>query len=160
MIIRPATESDVPAMHQFIRDLAEYEREPEAVIATAEDLAHNLFGPQPALFAHVAEVEGAVVGMAVWYLTYSTWEGRHGIWLEDLYVDPELRGQGIGGALLRTLAAIAVERGYRRVEWSVLDWNEPAIRAYEAVGAVPLDGWHTRRLTGEALNRAATSARA
>ncbi|WP_344881269.1 GNAT family N-acetyltransferase [Zhihengliuella alba] len=148
----------------MINELAEYEREPEAVRNSEEMLREHLFGAQPGVFGHVAETagndgeDGAVVGMALWYLTYSTWEGVHGIHLEDLYVRPEARGTGSGRALLATLAAIAVERGYRRVEWQVLDWNAPAIGFYDALGAGSMDGWTTRRLDGDALRDVAAQA--
>lgn len=150
-VIREACPEDVEGIHARIRDLAEYEREPDAVRGTPEELRTTLFGPDPAVFCHVAEVEGRIVGIALWFLTYSTWEARHGIWLEDLFVLPEQRGSGIGLALLQGLAAICRERGYRRLEWCVLDWNEPSIRFYESVGARPQSDWTTYRLTGEAL---------
>lgn len=157
--IREARAGDVEQIHQRILDLAAYEREPDAATGTAEDLRAALFGDDPAVFCHVAEVEhteGAdsgprIAGIALWFLTYSTWEARHGIWLEDLFVVPENRGTGMGLALLRTLAGICRERGYRRLEWCVLDWNEPSIRFYESVGARPQSDWTTYRLTGEAL---------
>ncbi|WP_309080125.1 GNAT family N-acetyltransferase [Zhihengliuella sp.] len=146
----------------MINELAAYEREPDAVRTTEAMLQDHLFGKQPGVFAHVAAIPGAdgddVVGMAIWYLTYSTWEGVHGIHLEDLYVRPEARGTGSGKALLATLAAIAVERGYRRLEWQVLDWNAPAIGFYDALGAGSLDGWTTRRLHGDALQAVAAQA--
>jgi GNAT superfamily N-acetyltransferase len=111
-----------------------------------------LFGDHPAVFAHVAEHEGAVAGFALWFVNYSTWTGRHGIYLEDLYVSPELRGHGYGRALLAELARICVERGYGRLDWSVLDWNEPAIGFYESLGAVAMDEWTVHRMTGPALH--------
>ncbi|NYH51650.1 MULTISPECIES: GNAT family N-acetyltransferase [Nocardiopsis] len=154
-MIRPARPDDVPVIHAMIGELAEYEKEPDAVVATEQDLRTALFGPEPAVFAHVAEHDGdegtAVVGFSLWFRSYSTWTGRHGIHLEDLYVRPESRGRGHGLALLRTLARICVERGYTRLEWSVLDWNEPSIRFYESLGSQPMDGWTVRRLDGEAL---------
>ncbi|CEA08044.1 Mycothiol acetyltransferase [Arthrobacter saudimassiliensis] len=149
--IRPAEPRDVPVILQLIHDLAVYEKEPDAVANTEEALRANLFGEHPAIFAHVAEDDGGVQGFALWFLNYSTWEGTHGIWLEDLYVRPEARGKGYGKALLQTLAGLAVERGYRRVEWCVLNWNEPSIRFYESLGARPQDEWTTYRLTGQAL---------
>jgi len=116
-----------------------------------------LFGPEPAVFALVAEDQvGRVAGFALYFLNFSTWEGAHGIYLEDLYVTAEHRGTGLGKALLQSLAALAVSRGYARFEWSVLDWNQPSIDFYAAMGAVPMDGWTVYRLTGEALRRAAT----
>ncbi|MDK1358925.1 GNAT family N-acetyltransferase [Arthrobacter sp. zg-Y1219] len=151
MEIRPARREDVPVILELIHDLAIYEKEPHAVKNTAEALERNLFGDNPAIFAHVAVEQGAVQGFALWFLNYSTWEGTHGIYLEDLYVRPETRGKGCGKALLRTLAEIAVERGYARVEWCVLNWNEPSIRFYKSLGAVPQDDWTTFRLTGGPL---------
>lgn len=154
-MIRPAEPRDVPALHQFIVDLAVYEREPEAVAATASDLERALFDADPALFADVAEVDGAVVGMAIWFLNYSTWEGRHGIYLEDLYVAPAHRGSGLGRDLLVTLARRCVDRGYSRFQWWVLDWNAPSIDFYRAMGAAAMDGWTVHRLSGDALRAVA-----
>ncbi|WP_104103664.1 GNAT family N-acetyltransferase [Arthrobacter sp. 08Y14] len=151
MQIRPARPEDVPVILELIHDLAIYEKEPHAVKNTVQALEQNLFGENPAIFSHVAVDSGAVQGFALWFLNYSTWEGVHGIYLEDLYVRPEARGKGMGKALLRTLAEIAVERGYARVEWCVLNWNEPSIRFYKSLGAVPQDEWTTFRLTGDAL---------
>jgi GNAT superfamily N-acetyltransferase len=154
-MIRAATADDVPTILRLIHDLAEYERALHEVKATEEDLRAGLFGPSPKAFAHVAEHEGRVVGFALWFLSYSTWLGRHGVHLEDLYVDPAVRGHGYGKALLTELAKIADERGYGRVEWSVLNWNAPSIAFYEALGARPQDEWTTYRLTGDALTRLA-----
>ncbi|MDQ0211978.1 GNAT family N-acetyltransferase [Arthrobacter bambusae] len=151
-VIRPAALSDVPAILQMIHALAVYEKEPDAVKNTPEMLTEALFGENPRVYAHMAEnAAGDVQGFALWFLNYSTWEGVHGIYLEDLYVTPAARGEGHGKALLRHLAATAVERGYARVEWSVLDWNEPSINFYRNLGAVPMDGWSTFRLSGDAL---------
>jgi GNAT superfamily N-acetyltransferase len=151
-MIRSAAPADVPTILRLIADLAEYEREPDAAKATGEQLHAALFGEHPAVFALIAEDEaGSPVGFALYFLNFSTWNGTHGIYLEDLFVRPEARGGGFGSALLRELARIAVERGYGRVEWSVLDWNEPSIGFYKALGAVPMDEWTTMRLTGEAL---------
>ncbi|QCB97753.1 GNAT family N-acetyltransferase [Arthrobacter sp. PAMC25564] len=151
-VIRPATAKDVPAILQMIHDLAIYEKEPDAVRNTPAMLAGVLFGENPRVFATMAENgSGDVEGFALWFLNYSTWEGVHGIYLEDLYVRPDCRGQGHATALLRYLAATAVERGYARVEWSVLDWNEPAISFYRNLGAAPMQEWSTFRLTGDAL---------
>ncbi|MGA7207014.1 MAG: GNAT family N-acetyltransferase [Specibacter sp.] len=154
-LIREARPADVPAILGMIHDLAVYEKEPDAVINTVEMLHASLFGDHPQVFVHVVDSPDAgapIVGFALWFLNYSTWEGRLGIHLEDLYVRPETRGGGHGKALLRTLAQIAVERGYARVEWSVLDWNTPAINFYKSLGAAPMDGWHVFRLDGAELD--------
>jgi ribosomal protein S18 acetylase RimI-like enzyme len=150
-LIRPAQPSDATAILGLIHELAIFEREPDAVKNTEADLVAHLFGADPKVHAHVVEEHGTVLGFALWYLTYSTWEGTHGIHLEDLYVRESARGAGHGKALLATLAQIAVERGYRRVEWSVLDWNEPAIGFYDSLGAGSMDGWTVRRLEGAEL---------
>jgi len=150
-VIRPARPSDVPAIYQQIRDLAAYERSLPAVSGTPDDLASSLFGPEPAVFAHVADHDGHVAGFALWYLSYSTWQGKHGIYLEDLYVEPEHRRRGYGRALLAALAALCVERGYGRLEWSVLDWNTPALAFYASLGATAMDEWTVHRLSGPAL---------
>lgn len=154
---RVAESSDVPEIRRLIVELAVYEKEPDAVVATEGGLRAALFGESPAVFALVVDgtEEGTLAGVAMWYLTFSTWEGVHGIHLEDLYVRPSDRGSGYGTALLARLAAICVERGYARLEWDVLDWNESAIGFYRSLGATPLDGWTTFRLTGDALRRAA-----
>ena len=147
--VREARESDIERIHQLVRELAHYERAPEAVKATPEQLRTALFGPQPAAYALVAETAGEVVGFALYFLNFSTWEGVHGIYLEDLFVQPEHRGTGLGKALLAALAEIAVARGYARVEWWVLDWNTPSIEFYRRLGAVPMDEWTVFRLTGD-----------
>jgi len=149
--LRPAAPADVPVLVELIRALAEYEREPDAVEVDETMLAEALFADSPVVFATVAEREGVVAGMAIHFRNFSTWTGRLGIYLEDLYVRPEHRGHGVGRALLADLAATARAHGYARVDWSVLDWNEPAIRFYESIGAVPMAGWTGYRLTGEAL---------
>ncbi|MEV0666661.1 GNAT family N-acetyltransferase [Actinomadura luteofluorescens] len=154
-MIRYATAGDVPEILRLIHELAEYERALHEVKATEDQLRDRLFGDDPQVFAHVAEHDGRVVGFAVWFLTFSTWNGTHGIYLEDLFVEPEYRGHGYGRALLTELARVADDRGYGRVEWSVLDWNEPAIGFYKSLGAGPKDGWTVYRLTGDALTRAA-----
>ena len=153
MTIRPATPADISAILQLIRDLAAYEREPDAVKATVAGLTATLFGPTPSAEAVVAELAGAVVGVALFFTNFSTWSGRNGIYLEDLYVRPEARGTGLGKALLQRLAALAVARGCARVEWSVLDWNAPAIDFYRSLGAVPKEEWTVYRLDGDALAR-------
>jgi GNAT superfamily N-acetyltransferase len=155
-MIRPAVPEDVPTILRFIRELAEYERALDQVEATEEDLERALVGPAPAVFAHLAEnEEGEPVGFALWFLNFSTWTGRHGIYLEDLYVTPEARGRGHGKALLSELARIAVERGYARYEWSCLDWNEPSIRFYKSLGAEAMTEWTGYRLSGRALRMVA-----
>ena len=154
-MIREADPGDVDAIVGLVGNLAEYERARHEVQIDAASLHAALFGPAPAVFAHVAVVDGEVVGFALWFLSFSTWIGRHGIYLEDLYVRPEHRGGGHGRALLATLAQIAVDRGYGRLEWAVLDWNEPALAFYRSLGAVALDEWTVHRLTGDALERAA-----
>ncbi|HUZ24388.1 MAG TPA: GNAT family N-acetyltransferase [Streptosporangiaceae bacterium] len=157
-MIRSARPADIPVIRRLIRELADYEGALAEVQVTDEDLAATLFSPQPAVFAHVAEHEGAVVGFALWFLNYSTWTGRHGIYLEDLYVIPALRRSGLGRALLAELAGICVRRGYARLEWAVLDWNSPALAFYAALGAANISQWATHRLTGDALRAlAATS---
>lgn len=154
-IVRAARPGDEPGILALIHALAVYEREPDAVENTTEMLTDSLFGPEPRVFAHVVERDGAVVGIAIWFLTYSTWLGTHGIWLEDLIVDDAQRGRGYGKALMTALAAECVERGYGRFEWTVLDWNEPSIAFYRSIGAEPMDEWTTQRLTGESLERLA-----
>ena len=157
--VRDATEADVPRISELVRELAAYERSADQVSGTEEDLRAALCGPSPALFGHVAVADGEVVGFALWFLNYSTWIGKHGIYLEDLYVTPQLRGRGAGKALLARLASICVERGYGRLEWWVLDWNTSAIGFYESLGAVAMTEWTTHRLTGDALADLAGRAR-
>ncbi|NYE94148.1 GNAT superfamily N-acetyltransferase [Psychromicrobium silvestre] len=151
MSIRPAVLSDVPTILELIHDLAIYEKEPDAVRTTESMLETALFGPEPKVFASIAEDARGVQGFALWFLNFSTWEGVHGIYLEDLYVRPEARGGGHGKALLKHLAQTAVERGYARVEWCVLNWNTPSIDFYRSLGAASMDDWSTFRLTGTAL---------
>jgi GNAT superfamily N-acetyltransferase len=151
-VIRPAAPSDVSTLIELIHQLAEFERSPDSVHIEAQQLQAALFGPSPTVFAHVAEDGGAVVGMAIWFLTFSTWTGVHGIHLEDLYVRPEARGKRFGRALLAELAAIAARSGHQRVEWNVLDWNEQALGFYRSLGAEPLDEWIGYRLSGPALS--------
>jgi GNAT superfamily N-acetyltransferase len=154
-VIRSATTADVPAILGLVRDLAEYERGLHEVHATEERLHAALFGERPAVFCDIAEVDGEVAGFALWFLNFSTWLGRHGIYLEDLYVRPERRRDGIGRALLVRLAQRCVEHGYGRLEWSVLDWNEPALGFYRSIGALPMDEWTVHRLSGDALTELA-----
>jgi GNAT superfamily N-acetyltransferase len=149
--IRPATPADIPQILAFIRALATYEREPDAVTATEADLLSHGFGPNPFYFCLIAESDGAPAGFALYFFNYSTWLGRPGLYLEDLFVLPEFRGHGIGKALLQRVAAIAVEKGCPRLQWEVLDWNTPAIEFYQAMGAEFLDTWRNVRVTGDAL---------
>ncbi|KUL72421.1 MULTISPECIES: GNAT family N-acetyltransferase [unclassified Streptomyces] len=152
-MIRTATPADVPALHTLIRELAAYEKVPHEARATPEQLHEALFGERPAVYAHIAADDdtGETVGCALWFLNFSTWRGVHGVYLEDLYVRPAARGAGHGKALLSELARLCVERGYQRLEWSVLDWNAPSIAFYESLGARPQDGWTVYRLTDDAL---------
>ena len=160
MTVRPIRPDDVPAVVELVRELADYERALSEVQLTEEQLGASLFGDSPALFGHVAQDDdGAVVGVALWFLNFSTWRGTHGIYLEDLFVQPGHRGRGLGRELLRTLAAVCVERGYSRLEWSVLDWNTPSIDFYRAAGAVPMDEWTVFRLTDAALTTFADAGR-
>jgi GNAT superfamily N-acetyltransferase len=151
MTVRSATADDVPTILRFVRELATYEREPEAVVATEAMLREALFGVAPAAEALIADADGAPVGFALFFHNFSTWTGRRGIYLEDLYVTPAARGTGAGKALLRRLARLAVERDCARLEWAVLDWNAPAIGFYDALGAASMDEWTVRRVTGDAL---------
>ena len=151
--IRPAAEADVPLVLQFIKELAHYERLPHEVVATEESLRETLFGPRPYAEVSLCYLADTPAAFALYFHNYSTFLGRPGIYLEDLYVKEEFRGRGLGRALLRGLARLALERGCGRLEWSVLDWNEPAIKFYKALGAVPMDEWTVFRLTGEALDR-------
>ncbi|MEV4468100.1 GNAT family N-acetyltransferase [Nonomuraea salmonea] len=154
-MIRPATPADVPEIVSMIRELAEYEKAAHEVRVTEEQLHDTLFRDHPAAFAHMAEQDGEVVGFTLWFLTYSTWRGVHGVYMEDLYVRPQHRGGGHGVALVRELARICAERGYERLEWAVLDWNEPSIAFYEKLGAVNQNEWFRYRLTDEPLRRLA-----
>jgi GNAT superfamily N-acetyltransferase len=153
--IRPAEAADVPVILRLIHGLAEYERAPQSVTATEEDLLRDGFGPHRLFHVVLAEWDGAPVGFAFYFFNYSTWQGRPGLYLEDLFVDPVFRGRGIGKALLVHLAQIAVTRGCGRYQWQVLDWNEPAIRFYESMGARVLKEWLTVRVEGEGLERLA-----
>lgn len=153
--IRPATPADVPLILRFVRELAEFEREPDAVKATEPMLAAALFGADAVAEAVIAEVSGGPVGFALFFRNFSTWTGLPGLYLEDLYVTPAARGAGVGTALLRHLAGIARDRGYGRFEWAVLDWNAPAIAFYRAMGAEPMEEWTVQRVSGDALARLA-----
>jgi GNAT superfamily N-acetyltransferase len=152
MTVRPVRLDDVPAVVALVKELADYEQALHEVRLTEEQLTGVLFGESPALFGHVATADEEVVGIALWFLNFSTWRGTHGIYLEDLYVQPQHRGRGLGKELLRTLAAVCVERGYSRLEWSVLNWNTPSFDFYKAAGAVPMDEWTVFRLTDDALS--------
>ena len=149
--IRFATPDDVSTIMRFVRELAEFEREADKVVATEELLHEAMFRDRPAAEAVIAERDGEPLGMALFFHNFSTWTGWRGLYLEDLYVTPEARGQGVGAALLRHLAGIAVDRGCTRFEWAVLDWNEKAIEFYKAMGAVPMDDWTVNRVSGDAL---------
>jgi GNAT superfamily N-acetyltransferase len=150
-VIRRAEPKDAPAILRLIRELAEYERLLQEVEVDEARVRAALFAPHPKAFCDVAELAGRPVGCAIWFYSYSTFTGRHGIYLEDLYVEPEHRGGGIGKAMLATLAKRCVDEGLTRLEWSVLDWNEPSIGFYRSLGAVPMDDWVRYRLAGEAL---------
>jgi len=154
-MIRPATAADAPAIARLIRSLADYERLAHAVTFNEAQLREHLFGPRPFAEVLLAEEAGAVVGYALFFHDYSTFVGKPGIYLEDLFVEPEHRGKGHGKALLRALARLAVERGCGRLQWSVLHWNEPALNFYRALGAVPMNEWQVYRLAGDALAAAA-----
>jgi len=150
--IRPATPDDVPTILRFIRELALYEREPDAVVATEADLLRDGWGSTPRFTALIADYEDAPAGFALYFTSYSTWLGHHGIRLEDLYVTPAMRGHGIGKALLARLARIALDEGCPRLEWDVLNWNEPAIAVYRRIGATIQTEWSIMRLAGEPLH--------
>ena len=155
LTLRPAVPTDAQLILQFIRELAEYEREPQAAVATEADLLRYAFSEQPLVKITMAEWNGEPAGFALWFLNFSTWEGKPGIYLEDLFVRPAFRGHGIGKSLLKHLAAIAVQEGWTRFQWQVLDWNTPAIEFYEAHGAKVLHPWLTCRVEGEALRKLA-----
>jgi GNAT superfamily N-acetyltransferase len=151
--IEPASPSDVPVILKFIRDLAEYEKLSHLVVASEANIREHVFGPNPVAEVLLAYSDNVPVGFALYFRNFSTFLGQVGIYLEDLFVEPAHRGKGIGKALLSRLAKIAIERGYGRLEWSVLDWNTPSIEFYRSLGAVPLDQWTGYRLTGEALTK-------
>lgn len=152
MTIRDATENDLDDILALINDLATYEKAEDAVRATVDGLRTALFDEHPKVFCLIAETDDhQVAGFALYFYNFSTWEGVHGLYLEDLFVRPQFRGHGFGGALLRRLAQITTENGFARMEWVVLNWNAPAIAVYDRIGGKPLDEWTTYRLTGQAL---------
>lgn len=151
MIIRPARSEEVGEVLQLIQDLASYEKAPEQVEASEEDLLNTIFASDPRVFCDLVEVDGQIAGMAIWFLNYSTWQAKHGIYLEDLFIKPEYRGHGYGKALLKHLAKICDEKGYGRLQWWVLDWNSPAIEFYRSLGAEAMDEWTVYRTSGQAL---------
>ncbi len=156
--LRRAVPADVPGLVGLVHDLAEYEKASDECTVTETQLQTALFGPEPKVFAHVVAEDGELVGCAIWFLNFSTWNGVHGIYLEDLYVTPDARGRGVGKALLAHLARLARERRCARLEWSVLDWNEPSIGFYRSLGAIPMEEWTIYRLVGEPLEALAASA--
>jgi GNAT superfamily N-acetyltransferase len=151
MKIRPAQRQEVGIVLQLIHDLAVYEKAPNEVEATEKELLETIFSSDPKVFCDLVEVDGEIAGMAIWFLNYSTWQGKHGIYLEDLFIKPEYRGRGYGKALLKHLAKICDEKGYGRFQWWVLDWNSPAIEFYRSLGAVAMDEWTVYRVSGQAL---------
>jgi GNAT superfamily N-acetyltransferase len=157
LTIRPARPDDAAAILGFIRDLARYERAEDAVEADEEAIRRSLFGEGATAHGIIAEADGRPVGFAIYFFNYSTWQGRNGLYMEDLYVMPEMRGMGVGKSLLKHLARMALEKGCGRFEWSVLDWNEPTIRVYEAIGAEAQTEWVRYRLAGERLRAFAAS---
>ena len=151
MKIRPAKSEEVGEVLQLIQDLATYEKAPDQVEASEDDLLNTIFAKEPRVFCDLVEVDGQVAGMAIWFLNYSTWQAKHGIYLEDLFIKPEYRGRGYGKALLKHLAKICDEKGYGRLQWWVLDWNSPAIEFYKSFGAEAMDEWTVYRTSGQAL---------
>jgi GNAT superfamily N-acetyltransferase len=146
---------DCEVILELIKDLAEYEKAPHEVKATVKDLEATLFSSQPSAFCDLAKVDGETVGFAIWFLNYSTWQGKYGIYLEDLFVKPEFRGAGYGKDLLKHLAKLCIENGYGRLQWWVLDWNKPAIDFYLSLGAKAMDEWTVFRVSGDALKKLA-----
>jgi GNAT superfamily N-acetyltransferase len=151
MKIRPARQEKVGIVLQLIHDLAVYEKAPNEVEATEKELLETIFSNDPKVFCDLVEVDGEIAGMAIWFLNYSTWQGKYGIYLEDLFIKPEFRGRGYGKALLKHLAKVCDEKGYGRFQWWVLDWNSPAIEFYRSLGAVAMDEWTVYRVSGQAL---------
>jgi len=153
MKIRLAQPADIADIHRLIYELAVYEKAPEQMVATVDQINGSLFKDNPVAFCHVAVVDEKIVGIALWFLNYSTWLGKPGIYLEDLFVQPEYRGHGIGKGFMKTLAQLCIERGYERFQWWVLDWNKPSIEFYKSLGAVAMDEWTVFRLSGDALKK-------
>jgi GNAT superfamily N-acetyltransferase len=153
MKIRPARKDEVGIVLQLIHDLAHYEKAPNEVETTEKELLETIFVDDARVFCDVVEVDGEIAGMAIWFLNYSTWQGKHGIYLEDLFIKPEFRGRGFGKALLQHLAKVCDERGYGRFQWWVLDWNSPAIEFYKSLGAVAMDEWTVYRVSGDPLKK-------
>ena len=151
MKIRPAKREEVGEVLQLIQDLATYEKAPDQVEASKDDLLNTIFATEPRVFCDLVEVDGQIAGMAIWFLNYSTWQAKHGIYLEDLYIKPEFRAKGYGKALLKHLAQICDKEGYGRLQWWVLDWNSPAIEFYRSLGAEAMDEWTVYRTSGQAL---------
>ena len=151
MKIRPAKREEVGEVLQLIQDLATYEKAPDQVEASRDDLLNTIFAKEPKVFCDLVEVDGQIAGMAIWFLNYSTWQAKHGIYLEDLYIKPEFRARGYGKALLKHLAQICDKQGYGRLQWWVLDWNSPAIEFYRSFGAEAMDEWTVYRTSGQAL---------
>ena len=151
MKIRSARKDEAAIILQLIKDLAEYEKSPDEVKASEKEILETIFADNPKVFCDFVEVDGHIAGMAIWFLNYSTWQGKHGIYLEDLYVKPEYRGRGYGKALLQHLASICNERGYGRFQWWVLDWNSPAIEFYRSLGAEAMSEWTVYRVSDEPL---------
>jgi len=149
--IRPAKREEVGEVLQLIQDLATYEKAPDQVEASEDDLLNTIFAKDPRVFCDLVEVDGQIAGMAIWFLNYSTWQAKHGIYLEDLYIKPEFRARGYGKALLKHLAQICDKEGYGRLQWWVLDWNSPAIEFYRSFGAEAMDEWTVYRTSGQAL---------
>jgi GNAT superfamily N-acetyltransferase len=155
MQIRPATAADTEEILALIYELALYEKAPDEAKATPELIRESFFNEQPKVFCDLVEVDGEIAGCAIWFLNYSTWQGKHGIYLEDLFIRPQFRGKGYGKAMLQHLAAICEERGYGRFQWWVLDWNTPSIEFYKSLGAVAMDEWTVYRVSEEALTQLA-----
>jgi GNAT superfamily N-acetyltransferase len=155
MNIRPAKTTDIDEILALIYELALYEKAPEEAKATKSHIMESFFSDNPKVFCEIVEVDGEIAGLAIWFLNYSTWQGKHGIYLEDLFIRPQFRGRGFGKSVLKHLAQICVDRGYGRFQWWVLDWNTPSIEFYKALGAVAMDEWTVYRVTGDALTELA-----